>query len=321
MKKTRPAAPRTASKPARAAASAPSAASKAPKANPSSAKPSPAKSSPAKPSATPRPAAPVPPGASARTFASLAPRLGGGSGLLTGWVGLPDPLVAGLMAREDVDAVTLDMQHGAVDLACAIRAIPHVLVAEKPVIVRIPVGEFATASRLLDAGASGIIAPMVNSVEDARALVAFTKFPPLGQRSWGPALALNISGLTPNAYLAQANALTVTLAMVETREAMDALDAILGVEGIDGVLVGPSDLSIALSGGAHVDAGHPEVWAALDHTVRRCRALGKVSAVFAANGERAREMRQRGFDLVALANDTMQLRAGVKAMAEIARRD
>ncbi|MFO1151582.1 MAG: aldolase/citrate lyase family protein [Alsobacter sp.] len=241
--------------------------------------------------------------------------------MLTGWIGLPDPLVAGLVAREDVDAVTLDMQHGAVDLASAIRAIPHVLVAEKPVIVRIPVGEFATASRLLDAGASGIIAPMVNSVEDARALVAFTKFPPLGQRSWGPALALNISGLSPNAYLAQANALTVTLAMVETREAMDALDDILGVDGIDGVLVGPSDLSIALSGGAQVDAGHPDVWAALDHTVRRCRAVGKVSAVFAANGERARDLRQRGFDLVALANDTLQLRAGVKAMAEIARRD
>jgi 4-hydroxy-2-oxoheptanedioate aldolase len=260
-------------------------------------------------------------GFSAGVFASLSQRLGGGSGLLTGWVGLPDPLVAGLIAHEAVDAVTLDMQHGAIDLACAIRTIPHVVVTGKPVIVRIPVGEFATASRLLDSGASGIIAPMVNSVEDAKALVQFTKFPPVGQRSWGPALALNLSGLSPSDYLARANALTTTLAMIETREAMAALDDILAVPGIDGILVGPSDLSSALSNGGHVDAGHADVWSALRHAVARCRAHGRVAAVFAANGERAYELRKMGFDLVALSTDSMQLRAGVKAMADIALRD
>jgi 4-hydroxy-2-oxoheptanedioate aldolase len=274
------------------------------------------------PSSPPGPAgAPAGHGAAAAaTFAGFSSRLGAGSGLLTGWVGLPDPLVAGIVAREDVDAVTLDMQHGAIDLATAIRAIPHVLLAGKPALVRIPVGDFATASRMLDAGASGIIAPMVNSVADARSLAAFTKFPPMGQRSWGPALALDISGLAPSEYLARANAMTVTLAMVETREALDALDGILDVEGIDGVFVGPSDLSIALSSGAHVDAGHPDVWSALGHVVARCRAHRKISAVFAANGERAGELRRRGFDLVALSSDIMQLKAGVKAMAEIARR-
>lgn len=258
-------------------------------------------------------------GFSARIFASLAQRIGGGSGLLTGWVGIPDPLVAGLIAREDVDAVTLDMQHGAIDLASAIRAIPHVVVAEKPVIVRIPVGDFATASRLLDAGASGIIAPMVNSVADARALVQFTKFPPVGQRSWGPALALNMSGLSPSDYLAKANGLTKTLAMIETREAMAALDDILAVDGIDGVLVGPSDLSIALSNGGHIDAGHADVWAALRDVVARCRQHGRIAAVFAASGERAHELRKMGYDLVALSTDSLQFKAGVKAMADIAR--
>ena len=257
---------------------------------------------------------------SSATFASLSQRLDAGPGLLTGWVGLPDPLVAGVIAREGVDAVTLDMQHGAVDLASAVRSIPHVLAAGKPALVRIPVGDFATASRVLDAGASGIIAPMVNSVADARALVQFTKFPPIGQRSWGPALALNISGLAPAEYLAQANRLTVTLAMVETREAMDALDGILGVDGIDGVLVGPSDLSIAQSNGGHVDAGHADVRAALDHVVARCRDHKKVSAVFAHNGERAGELLRSGFGLVALSNDVLQLQAGLRAMLAAARR-
>jgi 4-hydroxy-2-oxoheptanedioate aldolase len=255
-----------------------------------------------------------------QAYSSLAKRLGGGSGLLTGWVGIPDPLIAGLIAREGVDAVTLDMQHGAMDLACVVQTVPHVAVTGKPVLVRIPVGDFATASRVLDLGVSGIIAPMVNSVEDARALVQFTKFPPLGQRSWGPALAMNLSGLKPGEYLAQANALTTTLAMIETREALAALDDILAVPGIDGVLVGPSDLSIALSNGGHVDAGHADVWTALDHTVARCRAHKKASAVFSMDGKRAHELLRRGFDLIALSNDVIQLRAGVRAMVEDARR-
>jgi 4-hydroxy-2-oxoheptanedioate aldolase len=104
-------------------------------------------------------------------------------------------MVAGLLAREGFDAVTLDMQHGFIDFGVAMRAIPLIVAAGKPGIVRIPVGEFATASRLLDAGATGIIAPMINTVEDARRLAAFTKFPPVGERSWGPAGALALTGL------------------------------------------------------------------------------------------------------------------------------
>jgi 4-hydroxy-2-oxoheptanedioate aldolase len=131
---------------------------------------------------------------------------------------------------------------------------------------------------------------------------------------------MNLSGLKPGEYLAQANGLTTTLAMIETREAMAALDDILAVPGIDGVLVGPSDLSIALSNGGHVDAGHADVWKALDHTVARCRAHNKASAVFSMDGKRAQELLRRGFNLVALSNDVIQLRAGVRTMVEDARK-
>src|SRR5579871_2858370 len=117
--------------------------------------------------------------------------------VLCAWVGMSEPAVAETLAREAFDAVVLDLQHGALDFPGASRAILAVALAGKPAIARVPVGGFALASRLLDAGAAGIIAPMINSADDARRLVAFTKFLPLGERSWGPRAVLPLSGLGP----------------------------------------------------------------------------------------------------------------------------
>src|SRR5438876_11686527 len=105
-------------------------------------------------------------GMSGTVVGKLAAHLAASAQLLCAWVGMNEPAVAELLAREAYDAIALDMQHGAVDFAGASRAILSVALAGKPTIVRIPVGEFALASRLLDAGASGIIAPMINSGEE-----------------------------------------------------------------------------------------------------------------------------------------------------------
>ena len=125
----------------------------------------------------------------------LARGVEAGDAVFCAWVGMNEPAVAEALAREAFDAVVLDMQHGAFDFAGASRAILSVALAGKPAIVRAPVGEFSLASRLLDAGAAGVIAPMINSRDDARRLVAFTKFLPLGERSWGPRAVLPLSGL------------------------------------------------------------------------------------------------------------------------------
>src|SRR5688572_3257594 len=94
------------------------------------------------------------------SFTALGERLKSSSPVITAWCGIPEPWIAGLLAREAYDAVSLDMQHGSYEVANVIRAIPLILGAGKPAMARIPVGEFQTASKLLDAGASGIIAPM-----------------------------------------------------------------------------------------------------------------------------------------------------------------
>jgi 4-hydroxy-2-oxoheptanedioate aldolase len=237
------------------------------------------------------------------------------------WVGLASTGIASVLAHEAFDAVTLDMQHGTVDVAMATLAIPLIGAAGKPAIVRIPVEEFQTASRMLDAGAAAIIAPMVNSVADAKRLVEFTKFPPLGERSWGPHGALPASRLSADEYLREANGFSLAFAMIETRAALDALDDILAVDGLDGVFVGPSDLSIALTGGAEQNPEHPLVDQALDRVVASARAAGKFSAAFAVGLDRVRAVAVKGLDLVAIGTDAGMLRAGARQVLDGLKRD
>jgi 4-hydroxy-2-oxoheptanedioate aldolase len=242
------------------------------------------------------------------------------SQMISAWVGIPDPLLVNHLAQEAFDAVVLDMQHGMWDLPSAAAAVGHVRIAGKPALARIPVGDFASASRLLDAGASAIIAPMINSADDARALVKATKYPPLGERSWGPSLALNHFGISAEDYLQSANSLTVTIAMVETRMALDAIDEILAVDGIDGIFVGPSDLSIALSNGARLAPESAAIDQALSTVLARCRAHGKVICAFGGDGDRAGQYLKLGLDLVIAGAETAQLRAGARTAIQTARK-
>jgi 4-hydroxy-2-oxoheptanedioate aldolase len=252
-------------------------------------------------------------------LSSLADRLAKGNTILSAWLGIDDPSIAGILAQEGFDAVTLDMQHSPMTLGSAIRAIPLVNAAGKPAVARIPVGEFQNVSRLFDAGASGVIAPMINTMADAKAFAAYAKYPPLGERSWGAYGGLGASGLDPNGYLKEANRFSMSFAMIETREAMAILDDILALEGIDAVFVGPSDLSIALSGGARVDAGSKEVDDAIAHIIARASAAGKPVAIYSPSAERAKAFVAMGAKFVTVMSDTAFLRTGSQTALKIVR--
>jgi len=252
-------------------------------------------------------------------FTSFAASLRAGTPAYAAFIGLAEPLVTENMMRDGFDTAVIDMQHGLHTTQSAILAIGAAAVAGKAVFVRPPVGDFPAASRMLDAGAVGIVAPMINTIEDARKLAAYCKYPPLGERSWGPYRATGLTGLDGQAYLHAANDITLAIAMVETREALDILDDILAVPGIDGVFVGPSDLSIALTKGATVDQFHPEVDKALSHVAQRCKAHGKIASCFAMTGVRAAEMIARGFHMSSIATDQVMLRNVVKAELAAAR--
>ena len=250
----------------------------------------------------------------------LSESLAADAPVFSAWVGMNEAAVAEALAREAFDAVILDLQHGALDFAGASRAILAVALAGRPAIVRVPVGDFASASRLVDAGAAGVIAPMINSRADAGRFASFAKFPPLGERSWGPRAALPLSGLDQRRYLASANGLIQAIAMIETREALGALDDILGVDGVDGVFVGPADLSIALSNGASWEPRGPAVLEAAGHVVARAHAHGKFAGMFCYDGADAAAMAALGFKLCSVGSDGSLLRAAARAELATARR-
>ncbi|MGH6664271.1 MAG: HpcH/HpaI aldolase family protein [Pseudolabrys sp.] len=249
---------------------------------------------------------------------SLARRLRAGEIVYCGWCALPAPILPEVMAREGFAAVAIDMQHGLWDFAACVTAIGAVHGVGAAPIVRVSYNDFALVSRALDMGAEGIIAPMINTVDDAKKFVAVAKFPAVGERSWGPNRAMMVGGFADQkAYLRDANDMTVTIAMIETRTALANVEAIAATRGIDVLFVGPSDLSITMSGGAVLDPVSKEVEAALDQIVAAAKKAGKVAGLYCANAERAVKMAKRGFGYLAVGSDLGFFRDGIGAQMKV----
>jgi 4-hydroxy-2-oxoheptanedioate aldolase len=244
---------------------------------------------------------------------TLADRLRGGETIVSAWLSLPDLSVAELVQQAGFGTLTIDMQHGRVDLASAFRLVAQVRQLGGTPVVRIPVGENQTASRLLDAGAAMVIAPMITCTDDAARFGAFMKYPPMGARSWGPGRAVQLLGGTASDYALGANRTTLAVPMIETRSALEALDAILALDTVDGVFVGPGDLSIALSGRVPIDLDAPDTMAAIADIGRRTEMAGKFSAIYALNGEYAKKYIDLGFRFVTVSSDVNYILNGAKA--------
>lgn len=251
---------------------------------------------------------------------TLSGRLTAGETVFTAWSGIPDSLTIEALTDTPLDAVTLDMQHGGHHEDSVLRGIAPVIASGKPALVRIPVGRFDMASRALDFGADAVIAPMVNSLDDARAFAASMKYPPVGQRSWGAGFAMSRKA-RPHAqeWLASSNAATLGFAMIETREALAIVDDILAVPGIDGVFVGPADFSIAWTGGAAVDPGLEEMMAAIGHIASRAASAGKHAAIYVVDPKLVGRFVGMGFRLIALGTEQRYMTMGATALLDEAR--
>jgi 4-hydroxy-2-oxoheptanedioate aldolase len=243
---------------------------------------------------------------------ALAHRLRGGAVARVAWCLLPSPPLAETIAHESVEAVLIDMQHGTWDTAAAVTAISAITCAGGTPVVRIPVGDFAMASRALDFGAIGIVAPMIETAEHARAFVAATKYPPLGGRSWGPFHAMGLAGVDDaRAYLATANDVTIAMAMIETHTALENVEAIAATPGIDALFIGPFDLSIALSKGADIDSHSPLVAKASERVLAAAKKAGKFAGIYCASIADARAAIAQGFRWVTVGLDVEFLHEGV----------
>ncbi|PZM12953.1 HpcH/HpaI aldolase family protein [Rhizobium tubonense] len=238
--------------------------------------------------------------------------------LCTSWLAFNDPQLALYQAREAVDAVTLDAQHGQFDYTSIVASIANIRLAGKSPIVRVPVGDFSLASRVLDAGAEAIIAPMIDDAAEARRLVEFCKYQPIGNRSWGPYLACAVTEEEPEAYRLRANASCLVIPMIESARAVDRLEEILDVAGVDGVFIGPADLSLSLSEGRDLNPLRADVVSSQKDILRICRSRGKRAWAMSVSPQNAKYLSELGFDLIALGMDVFHLQSGTRSwLAEL----
>jgi 4-hydroxy-2-oxoheptanedioate aldolase len=233
-----------------------------------------------------------------------------GKPFLFSWMSIASPQLAAQVARLPIEGVCLDLQHGMIGFSEANKMITAINAAGRPALARVLWNEPGLVGQALDAGVSAVIAPMVNSRQQAEALVQAAKYPPVGSRSWGGYTALQASGLSPAAYLKQANEMTLVFAMIETQAALDAVEEIASVPGLDGLFVGPSDLSIALSKGAGIDKTSPATLAAMTRIAAAAEKHGLVAGAFAGSAEVVTTYAGLGYRFLAAVVDVDLLQLG-----------
>ena len=238
-----------------------------------------------------------------------------GATLIGGWCHLADSLSAEIVANLDVDYVVVDLQHGAASQSKLIPMLQAIKAASKTPMVRIPYRALGSAQRALDAGAEGLIIPMVNTLEDANDVVASVRYPPLGSRSYGPLRSQMLLGRDPE----EVNRQVMCLVQIETAEAMKNLEAILGVDGIDGVYVGPADLS--LSHGFQLGENPEQLNEMLLTVCKSCERSDRIPGIHCFSGQSAREAHAMGYRLTSVGSDAVWLREEYSNQLMVAREE
>ena len=245
---------------------------------------------------------------------SLREKWAAGDETLGLWLSLPSFVSAEITARQPVDYVCVDLQHGVNDYAQAASMVQAIELCGGTPIVRVPWNEPGIIGKVLDAGAHGVVVPMVNTRDQAEAVVRSTRYAPTGTRSWGPVMA----GMRHDDNRAWADANVAVIPMIETAEAIENLDEILSVPGVDAIYVGPADLSISLGLGPYGNDGHPVFDDALTTIVAACRRHGVVPGIH-ASGPLTPVRRQQGFRMITVTSDALAIRAGYTSELAAAR--
>jgi 4-hydroxy-2-oxoheptanedioate aldolase len=225
---------------------------------------------------------------------------------------MPGVAQAAQIARMGFDGVALDLQHSTIDTGEAAKMVLAINMVGTPAVLRVLWNDPGLVGFAFDMGAGAVIAPMTNSVAQVEALVRAAKYPPLGQRSWGGYTMLQAAGVSAAEYLKEANRQTLVFAMIETQEALDAVEWIAAVPGLDGLFVGPSDLSIALSGGAKIDRLGAGTLEAMKKVSAACTSHGLVAGAFAGSADGVKAYHNIGFEFIAGPTDTELLRSGAE---------
>jgi 4-hydroxy-2-oxoheptanedioate aldolase len=221
-----------------------------------------------------------------------------GQVLFNAWLTLNLPVLIDLIGEAGWDSILIDQQHGLGGHDEMVECLTAAKAAGIPALVRVADNDPGLVGRVLDAGAQGVICPLINSVDDAERFVRAVKYPPRGSRSWGPYRAqLNVA----KDYVTCANGWTIACPQIETRGALDQLDDILSIDGVDMVCFGPNDLSAALTGRFDIRAS--EVLEAMTLVLRKCREASVMAFIFANDVEYAKPLIDAGWNMVAIGTD------------------
>ena len=244
-----------------------------------------------------------------------------GHATINGWLSIGNAFTAEIMAEQGYDSLTVDIQHGFLDYNDAKGMLQAMRTSGLTPLARVPWLEPGIIMKVLDAGAYGVICPMVNTAQQAAELVDTMRYPPLGNRSFGPTRGNFSAGA---GYAAEANNNMLALAMIETAEAVDNVDAICATRGLDGIYVGPADLTLGVTQGRLApgfDREEPEMVKAIRRVLTAAKAAGIRAGLHCGSPAYAAKAIGWGFDMITLSNDVRILAAaasnGVRQTREL----
>lgn len=241
--------------------------------------------------------------------ASLKSRWSAGETTLGAWCMIPGALTAEALGRGGFDWVLVDMQHGCMDYETALAMIRAIDLTPAAPIVRVPWNDPGIIGRVLDAGALGVVIPMIQTPDDARRAADACLYPPAGRRSFGP---IRVGLRDGPRYFATANERVAVIPMIETAEALASVEEIAAVPGVDALLVGPFDLSVALGLPPGDNDGEPAFDEAIVRISAAARRAGVATAVL-SNPKVAPLRIDQGFRMISVTTDIVALQTAARA--------
>lgn len=237
--------------------------------------------------------------------------------LLT-FMAIPSVRMAQIVALTGLDGIIIDCEHGHIGDDAMHNSVAAISSLGVSPITRIRSPAHDIIKRALDTGAHGIMVPQINSAEEARQIVASSKFPLQGVRGQGSAFPAIGHGLTTPEYMRSANETIITMVQIETRAGVENVDDICAVSGVDLVFIGPNDLAQSLLGYTPARGDEPEFVDAVDKIVTAARKHGKWAGRMVNNGSMAKEAKKK-YDMVAVTGDTKAIQNWYMAEFDIAR--
>jgi 4-hydroxy-2-oxoheptanedioate aldolase len=223
-----------------------------------------------------------------------------GEASIGGWLLLGNTHTAEVMANAGFDWLVVDMQHGLIDYRDLTHMLPAISTTATTPLVRVSGNNPAEIMKALDAGAMGVIVPMVSTREQALTAISACRYPPDGTRSFGPVRAALYGG---PGYATEANSQIACIIMIETEEGLENLEAIVSAPSLGGVFVGPADLALALGTPLSMDSDDPRHVAAVQKILTTCKRFGVPAGIYSGGPDSARRRLAAGFNFVTLGAD------------------